>query len=172
MSSDSTLDFDNKDDANKDGNVERYLEFTLGEECYAIPLLSVREVIAVPSTTPVPYTPSHFIGIMNLRGQVISIVDLRKKLGINPNEDDSETAVVIVDLDPVFVGVIVDSVNTVLALAKNEISPPPEIESTKNTDYITGVYRQGEKISIMMNIGRVLDVADYKAINNSGNKAS
>lgn len=166
MSAENNLDFESENETASDaGNVERYLEFALGQECYAIPLLSVREVIAVPNTTPVPYTPAHFIGIMNLRGQVISIVDLRKKLGITAKGDEAETAVIIVDLDPIFVGVIVDSVNTVLALSTKDISPPPEIESSKNTDYITGVYRQGEKISIMMNIGKVLDVADYKAIN-------
>lgn len=145
-------------------NIERFLEFALGQENYAIPLLKVREVIAVPNTTPVPYTPAHFVGIMNLRGQVISVIDLRKKLSITPKGNNEEIAVIIVDLDPVYLGVIVDSINTVLALSPEQISAPPKIESTRNTEYINGVYRQGNKISVMMDIAKILDVADHKAI--------
>ena len=66
---------------------QRYLSFSLGSEDYAIPLLSVKEVIAVPEITPIPFTPSHFLGIMNLRGQVISIIDLRSKLGIKTKRE-------------------------------------------------------------------------------------
>ena len=68
------------------GDYHRFLEFTLGSEDYAIPLLSVREVISVPETTPIPKAPTHFLGIMNLRGQVISVVDLRTKLKIKSKD--------------------------------------------------------------------------------------
>jgi purine-binding chemotaxis protein CheW len=85
----------------------RYLSFSLGTEEYAIPLLAVKEVIAMPEFTSVPYTPSHFLGIMNLRGQVISVMDLRKKLGIKPGST-AETAVIICDLSPLCIGVVVD----------------------------------------------------------------
>ena len=92
---------------------ERYLCFSLGEETFAIPLLSVREVIAVPEITRVPQTPAHFMGIMNLRGQVISILDLRTKMGIKVQKT-SETPVIICDLSPLCVGVVVDSIQAVL----------------------------------------------------------
>ena len=77
---------------------ERFLCFSLGAEEYAIPLLVVREVIAMPEYTPVPYTPPYFLGIMNLRGQVISVMDLRQKLGLKPRSD-AETTVIICDLN-------------------------------------------------------------------------
>ena len=75
-------------------NKERFLCFSLGVEEYAIPLLEVREVIAMPEYTPVPYTPPYFLGIMNLRGQVISVMDLRQKLGVTAR-GDAETTVII-----------------------------------------------------------------------------
>ena len=145
--------------------INRYLEFSLGDENYAIPLLRVREVIAVPSTTPIPQTPSHFVGMMNLRGQVISIVDLRKKLGIkSENVEDSE-AVIILDLDPVFVGVVVDSVNKVLAISNDKISDSPNTENKKANDYIWGIYRGENTMTVLMDIAKVMDVKDYQIIN-------
>ena len=141
---------------------ERHLEFSLGKEQYAIPLLKVREVIAVPKTTPIPHTPNHFVGIMNLRGQVISVIDTRKKLGIPVSENkESEIAVIIVDLSPIFLGVIVDSVNKVLSLAPSDVSPPPAMDG-KNLKYITGVYRTEERMTIMMDIGKALDINDLQ----------
>jgi purine-binding chemotaxis protein CheW len=70
----------------------RYLSFNVGKEQYAIPLLTVREVIGMPEITPVPFTPNYFLGIMNLRGQIISVVDLRLKLGLGAGKNTSETA--------------------------------------------------------------------------------
>src|SRR5258708_2612365 len=119
----------------KEDKLGRYLSFSLGKEEYAIPLLKVKEVIAVPDTTPVPFTPAHFLGMMNLRGQVISVVDLRLKLGMKKVDRTEETAVIIIDLDPIFLGIVVDSVNKVLNLTEGEISNPPELLDKKNGDY-------------------------------------
>ena len=115
-------------DSHVDNSVEagsRFLSFSLGAEEFAIPLLAVREVIAVPDLTPVPFTPAHVLGIMNLRGQVISVLDLRKKLEINPREN-AEIAVIICDLGSLSLGILVDAVNSVLAPKEDEILPKPE----------------------------------------------
>lgn len=144
-----------------------YLEFSLGDELYAIPLLKVREVIARPETTPVPFTPNHFKGIMNLRGQVISVIDLRDKLGIANKQDSEETAVIIVDLEPIFLGVVVDSVNSVLNIKMTTVNETPQIESSKNSDYIEGVFRRDDSLILLLDIASVLDVEDKKAIETS-----
>jgi purine-binding chemotaxis protein CheW len=142
---------------------ERFLNFSLGEEEYAIPLLSVKEVIALPDITPVPFTPAHFLGIMNLRGQVISVIDLRQKFGIKP-KSNTETAVIICDLNPTCLGIVVDSVNSVLSPQASEISEKPEIQSSKNTDYIQGVYRQDKRLVLLLDVTKTLDMEDRKAI--------
>ena len=85
----------NSENLNETSDKNRFIEFSLGQEDYAIPLLMVREVISIPDTTPIPKAPKHFIGLMNLRGQVISIVDLRTKLTIKPREESSDSAVII-----------------------------------------------------------------------------
>jgi purine-binding chemotaxis protein CheW len=141
----------------------RYLSFSLGNEEYAMPLLSVKEVIGVPDITPIPFTPPHFLGIMNLRGQVISVIDLRHKLGIKP-ENSSETAIIICDLGTTSLGVVVDSINSVLTPAAENLSGKPDIQSSKNTDYITGVYRKDKQLVIFLDIAKSLSFEDQKAI--------
>lgn len=138
----------------------RYLCFSVGHEDYAIPLLSVKEVIAEPVTTPLPYSPAHFRGLMNLRGQVISIIDLRIKLGIKPKDKHGENAVIIVDMDPVYVGVAVDSVNNVLLLSEKDVSPPPDMENKKASRYLRGVARKDNRLILMVEIEQILDIED------------
>jgi purine-binding chemotaxis protein CheW len=156
-----------KNDADSRGS--RYLSFTLGTEDYSIPLLSVREVIAVPEITPVPSTPAHFLGIMNLRGQVISIIDLRQKLGIKP-QNSADAAVIICDLTPLCIGVVVDSINSVLSPSDSEISEKPDIQSNRNTDYITGVFRSGNKLVLMLDVAKALSVEDLRSASKQGEK--
>src|SRR5689334_6329228 len=86
----------------------RYLAFSLCKEQYAIPLLQVKEVIGLTDTTPVPYMPNYFKGIMNLRGQIISVIDLRLKFRMTNVETGKQTAVVILDLGPLSIGIVVD----------------------------------------------------------------
>jgi purine-binding chemotaxis protein CheW len=144
-------------------NLNRYLEFCLGTEEYAIPLLMVREVISVPETTPIPKSPSHFLGIMNLRGQVISVVDMRKKLKIEA-KSVLEEAVIIVDIGGINIGVVVDSINKVLAFAEDEICEMPEVEHQINTQYIIGVFKKEHSLTVLLDIARVLDLKDMQAI--------
>lgn len=153
------------------GDLQRYLSFSLGVEEYAIPLLKVREVIAMPEVTAIPQTPSYFLGIMNLRGQVISVLDLRTKLGIKPTTS-SETAVVICDLGAICLGVVVDSVNAVLSPQIGEVSEKPDTQTSKNTGYITGVYRKGKSLVLFLDIAKTLDVNEMSLIKNSANHAA
>lgn len=150
-------------------NVQRFLAFSLGQEEFAMPLLCVKEVIAMPDFTPIPQTPPHFLGVINLRGQVISVIDLRSKFGIKA-ENSAELAVIICDLSPLSIGVVVNSVNSVLSLAEEDIQPRPEIESTKRTDHITGVAKQGARLTLLIDIAKALDVADLAAMKNAGDK--
>lgn len=146
----------------------RYLSFSLGTEDYAIPLRSVREVIAVPEITPIPSTPSHFLGIMNLRGQVISIIDLRQKLGVKP-QNQADASVIICDLAPLCLGVVVDSINSVLSPTDGEISEKPEIQSNRNTDYIQGVFRNGKKLVLVLDVAKALGVNDLQTAAKTAN---
>ena len=142
----------------------KYLEFDLGIESYAVHLLAIREVIPLPETTPLPNAPSYFVGIMNLRGQIISIIDLRKKLKIKPKEENDQDAVVIVDIEGGSVGLIVDSINKVLNFSLSEITDVPEIKNQTNAKYIQGVFRGEEKLTILLELKNVLDIEEIKRV--------
>ena len=137
-------------------DADRYLEFNLGHERFAIPLLSVKEVIAIPDTTKVPFTPDYFIGIMNLRGQVLSIIDLRKRLNIFPHENTAETAVIISELGYTQIGFMVDSINRVLAVSGQEMAPPPEIEKNLHTEFIIGCYKAERQLILFLDINKIM----------------
>lgn len=141
----------------------RFIQFSLGEENYALPLLTVREVISVPETTLIPNSASYFVGMMNLRGQVITVMDLRKKLGIKNKANNKEEAVIIVNAEGLYVGLVVDSINRVMAVeSDNEIAVLPELSSQVNTKYISAVYKQENNLTILLNINEVLDIKQIK----------
>lgn len=146
------------------GDASRFLVFNLNEESYALPLLKVREVIAQTEVTPVPYTPPHFKGVMNLRGQVISVIDMRLKFKMKAQDANGETAIIILDLSPVALGVVVDAVNSVIALHESQISPSPDIESSISTDYISGIARMDGKLILILEIEKTLSLDDLSTL--------
>lgn len=145
---------------NEENGGERYLAFLLGKEHFAIPLLQVKEVIEMSSPTPIPQTPSYFKGIINLRGQVISIVDLRSKLELEKLEDGPKAAIIILDLEPnLYLGVVVDRISSVLAFSREDMSEAPEIFSQKRK-YIKGVAKRDNRLVLIFDIASTLNLAD------------
>jgi purine-binding chemotaxis protein CheW len=142
---------------------QRFLCFRLGDEDYAVPLLSVKEVIAMPDTTPIPNTPSHFMGIMNLRGQVISIIDLRVKFGFK-SEKTAENCVIICDFGGLSLGVVVSAVENVHAVSPKDIGPRPDLQGSKTSDYVTGVIKRDKNLILLVNLSKALGVEEQKAI--------
>lgn len=135
----------------------RYLCLNLGAEEFAIPLLAVKEVIGLPEMTPIPQVSAHFSGIMNLRGQIISVMDLRVKLGIKPGAG-AETSVIILDLESQCVGVIVDQVTAVQVVTKQMIAEKPVVPQARSGDYVCGVFTRNEKLILILDIAKALSV--------------
>lgn len=152
-------------------NTNRYLCLNLGLEEFAVPLLAVKEVIGLPETTPIPQAPSHFSGIMNLRGKIISVMDLRVKLGIKPTASD-ETTVIILDLGDYNLGVVVDKVNSVQVLTDDMVADKPHIDGGKSHDYITGVFRKDEHLILLLDISKALSVEDRSTVQKQMAKAA
>lgn len=133
---------------------QRFLEFNLGGESYAVELLKVKEVLTPPSMTPIPKAPSYVCGLMNLRGLVLTVIDLRKKLGITPAKDNSQNGVIIFDLDERLVGVVVDSIQKVLNVPASQVKPLPEAEA--NPQFL-GILQQEGKLSMWIDPHYLLD---------------
>lgn len=145
------------------GERVRYLCFSLGDEEFALPLLQVKTVTGLPEVTRVPNTPAYFMGIMNLRGQVISVLDMRKKLNIKPN-DKGETAIIIVEFSSHQVGLVVDSINSVLGLTAQELQPRPDMLGGKSSEFVNSIYAKDERIVLILDVLKSLGADDRSAI--------
>lgn len=132
-----------------------YMEFSLGAENYAIPLLEVREVISRPETTHIPNSPTYFVGIMNLRGQVITVVDLRKKMGITSECPHPEEAVIIVNIHSINLGIVVDSINQVVEVDFSKLSDISGLKGKVNTDYFIGSFRNNGTLITLLDLEKV-----------------
>jgi purine-binding chemotaxis protein CheW len=134
----------------------KFLTFFLAGEEYGIEILSVHEIIGMMPITSVPGTPDYVCGIINLRGKIIPIVDLRSKFGMESKAQTAETCIIVVHVQGVEVGVVVDRVSEVLNIAAGEIEPPPSFGRDVNTEYILGIGKSQSKVKILLNIDRVI----------------
>lgn len=138
--------------------------FRLAGEYYAVDIHQVREIIRVPDITRVPRTPDFVEGVINLRGSVIPIIDLRKRFGMEAAEADDEQRIVVVELDDKTLGVIVDAVTEVLRIDRDRIEPPSPYIVNVDTQYITGIARLDERLVILLDAARVLSTEEREAL--------
>lgn len=134
----------------------KFLTFYLGEEEYGLEILKVQEIIGLMSITRVPRTPEFVRGVINLRGKVIPIVDLRSKFRMEAVADTEETCIIVVQTQGVQFGVVVDRVSEVVDLKDENIEEAPEFGAEIDTDYILGMGKSGTRVRILVDIDRVL----------------
>ncbi len=148
----------------------KYLTFNLFSEEYGIEILKVREIIGLMDITSVPRTPEFIRGVINLRGKVISVVDLRTKFGLESAEDTEETCIIVMDVsrngDRIQIGILVDSVSEVLDIIQEDIEETPSFGSNLNTDFILGMAKSKGSVKILLNINMVLSAEELASINN------
>jgi purine-binding chemotaxis protein CheW len=139
----------------------KFLTFTLDGEEYAVSIHKVKEIIGMMPITIVPRTPIFLKGVMNLRGKMIPIVDLRLKFGMEELEYTDRTCVIIVEVGastgPVLVGLVVDAVSEVLHIKEEEIEEPPAFGGKFQTDHILGLAKTGGQVKILLDMDKVLD---------------
>jgi purine-binding chemotaxis protein CheW len=143
--------------------LSKYLTFALGGEEYGLEILKVREIIGLMEITNVPRMPEFVRGVINLRGKVIPVVDLRLKFSMEKNADTQETCIIVVDLGSMYMGVVVDRVSEVLDIADEEIEPTPSFGIDIDTSFILGIGKSKNKVVILLDINKVLtpeDIAD------------
>lgn len=143
---------------------ERFLVFSMAGQEYGIPLLKVKEVIAVPQITNIPDVPSYFKGIMNLRGQIISAIDLKMKFGLPSADVPKEGGMIVLDLDSLFFGVLVDSIDSVLSVESDHLRPVPNSDLPPQRRCIASAAQKGENLVLILDVERTLSVADKDTI--------
>lgn len=151
---------------NQQENVElvQLVSFLLGKELFGIEILHVQEIIRFLSITKVPNTPEFIEGVINLRGRVIPIVDLRVRLGLEKTEDNHNTRIIVVEINEMVVGFIVDEVNEVLRIQKTIIEPPPPLVEGIDSEYITAVAKLEDRLLILMDIQKIISFQEMKEL--------
>ena len=146
----------------------KYLTFTLAEEEYGIGILKIKEIIGMMPITSVPRTPEFVKGVINLRGKVIPVLDLRLRFGMNSIDYTERTCIIVVEIEgqtgTVLIGVVVDSVSEVLNIKGEDIEDTPTFGTSLNTDYILGMAKIGGNVKILLNIDRVLSTQEVTAL--------
>lgn len=133
----------------------KFIEITLGSDLYALELSQVKEVIPMTKVTPVAGAPSHVVGVVDLRGTVITLIDVRKKFGIKPNADTFENGIVIFSFDGKLIGMVIDSIRNVVNISSSIISPVPD--SDKSSNYLNGIIRRETGLSLWLNPALMLE---------------
>ncbi len=160
----------------------QHLTFKLDEEVFAIDISKIREVLEYSTVTKVPQTPDFMCGVINLRGHVVPVVDLRLKFGMPQAEKTVNTCIIIVEVavdgDSTVLGALADSVQEVLELESDQIEPAPRIGTRLNTDFIKGMGKQDEQFLMILDIDKVFSsdelvmVQDAGSYSNSNEKES
>jgi purine-binding chemotaxis protein CheW len=141
----------------------KFLTFFLGNEEYGVEILRVQEIIGQLPITRVPRTPAFIRGVVNLRGKVIPIVDLRTKFTL-PETETAETCIIVVAIRGVHIGVVVDRVSEVADIAGAEIEDAPDFGATVETEFLLGIGKAHGKVRLLLDIERVLSSAEFTAV--------
>ncbi len=157
--------------ADKEG---KYLTFSLAGEEYGIGIRKVKEIIGMMPITVVPQTPAYVKGVINLRGKVIPVVDLRIKFAIKATDYTERTCIIVVEIvsavRTILMGIVVDSVSEVLNIKGNDIEETPSFGTRLDTEFILGMAKVGGSIKILLDIDKVLSVEEIKIVDAAGGK--
>jgi len=143
----------------EDDQVLQWGTFRLGDEIYGVNVMQIREVLRHSEITPVPGAPDYVLGIINLRGNVVTVIDTRKRFGLAPGNIDEQARIVIVEVDTQVVGMLVDSVADVTYLRQSEIETTPNIGNEETSKFIQGVCNKDDELLILIELERMIDTS-------------
>ncbi len=150
------------DDDDENTQHNKYLLFQLGNEAYGLNIMTVTDIIELQKITKVPDLPAHIKGVINLRGRVIPVMDLRLRFGMEAREYDDRTCIIIVGLEQGSIGFIVDTVSEVQDITENQIDSPPSFKSTSQKErYIRGLGKVNDQVKIILDVSKIVGDADF-----------
>ena len=139
----------------------KYLTFVLGGESYGIGILQVREILRPPAITPVPHVPPHIRGVINLRGKIVPVLDLRAKFGLAASSRSDRSCIIVVQIKTAesagaLTGLLVDAVDEVINLAEKDIAPPPDFGRRLDARHVLGIAKVGPAVKILLDLERIV----------------
>jgi purine-binding chemotaxis protein CheW len=150
-----------------ENNLNQYLTFTVSDELYALNVSNIREVLEFQTVTKVPRMPDFMKGVINLRGSVVPVLDLKMKFGLGDTAKTIDTSVIVTEMvmeeETVVIGLLTDAVNEVLELNEEEIEPTPYMGTKVQSEFIKGMGKKGEEFIIVLDINRILSAQEIQA---------
>jgi purine-binding chemotaxis protein CheW len=157
-------------------NIDQYLSFILSDEVFAIDISQVREVLDYTSVTKVPQTPDFMRGVINLRGGVVPVIDMRLKFGMTETQQTVNTCIIIVEVkiadESVILGALTDSVQEVFDLPSEEIEPAPKIGTQLNTEFLRGMGKKEDEFVLILNIDKVFSAEELTLVQGVGEEGT
>ena len=147
----------------QDDELLQLVTFSIGEEEFGVNILKVQEIIRTMEITKVPRAPEFVEGVINLRGKVIPIIDLRRRFGLAPKAHDKNTRIIVIEINNIIVGFVVDAVSEVLRIPASTVEPPPPVVAGVDSDYISGVGKLQDRLLIMLDLDKLLSSEDMDA---------
>ncbi|RRD70090.1 MULTISPECIES: chemotaxis protein CheW [unclassified Desulfovibrio] len=138
--------------------------FSIGDEEFGVNILKVQEIIRSMEITKVPRAPEFVEGVINLRGKVIPIIDLRRRFGLKPKAHDKNTRIIVIEITNIVVGFVVDAVSEVLRIPASTVEPPPPVVAGVDSEYISGVGKLADRLLIMLDLDRLLSSDDMELL--------
>ncbi len=142
------------------------VSFKIGDAEFGVDILKVQEINKMMELTVVPNTPPFVEGVVNLRGRIIPVLNLRSRLGLEVKEYDAETRIIVVELEDKTIGFIVDEVNEVLRIPKSITEPPPQVISGVESDYITAIGKLEDRLLILLDLTKILSTEEKEQLEN------
>ncbi len=157
--------------ASSDGELLQLVSFEVGDEEYAVPILSVQEINRMMQITRVPQSPEFVEGVINLRGKIIPVIDLRKRFGLVELENSDDVRIIVVEIASRVIGFTVDRVNEVLRINSSIVEPPPAMVCGLDTDYVQGVGKLDDRLLILLNLEKLFTAVEIAEIDKSSQAA-
>ena len=148
----------------RDDVLLQLVTFSTGDEEFGVDILRVQEIIRTMAITKVPKAPEFVEGVINLRGKVIPIIDLRRRFGLQSKAHDKHTRIIVIEINTMIVGFVVDSVSEVLRIPASTVEPPPPVVAGLESEYISGVGKLEDRLLILLDLDRLLSRADIEAL--------
>ena len=146
-----------------DSQITQWGTFRLGDEIYGVNVMQIREVLRFTEITPVPGAPYYVLGIINLRGNVVTVIDTRTRFGLQSADVDNNSRIVIVEVDKQVIGMLVDSVAEVTYLNESEIEKAPSVGNEETSKFITGVCNKNNELLILIDLERMISPGGSQA---------
>ena len=138
--------------------------FELGSECYGVQISAVESIIRMQPVTRIPHSPQFVEGVTNLRGKVLPVVDLRKRFSLETQRETNNSRIIVVNVNDMVIGMIVDAVSEVLTIQDQMVEPPPSITASIDSAFIKGIAKIGERLVILLDLAKILSLQEQESL--------